>query len=69
MPVMFTEKVHEEFDARVAPAKLTKFAPAMAVMVPAPQVPVCPVGLEITRPAGNVSVKPIAESGVPALLF
>jgi len=38
-PVTFTEKVHEVLWARVAPVKLITLVPAVAVIVPAPQVP------------------------------
>lgn len=41
----------------------------MAVIVPPPQVPVRPLGVEITRPAGRVSLKPTPVSVVVALLF
>ena len=39
------------------------------MIVPAPQVPVRPFGVEITRPAGNVSLKPTPVSAVVVLLF
>src|SRR6478609_5963882 len=38
-------------------------------MVPPPQEPVRPLGVEITRPAGSVSLKPTPVSVVPVLLF
>lgn len=68
VPVTLTENVQEELAAIVPALKLMTFAPAVAVMVPAPQVPVRPLGVEITRPAGSVSVKatPLAAT---VLLF
>ena len=39
------------------------------MIVPPPQVPVRPLGVEITRPAGRVSLKPTPVSVVVALLF
>jgi len=58
MPVTFTAKVQEVEAARVSPVRLIRFVPAVAVIVPVPQEPVRPLGVEITRPAGSVSVKP-----------
>src|ERR1700704_5648251 len=52
MPVTFTAKVHEVLCARVAPVRLITFVPCVAVIVPPPQVPVKPFGVETTRPAG-----------------
>src|SRR5664279_6294683 len=65
--VTLTLKVHEEFAASVPPVRLTLFEAATAVMVPAPHVPMRPFGVETTRPAGNVSVKPTPVSAVAAL--
>src|SRR6478736_6298987 len=45
-------------DLIVPPLRLITFVPAVAVIVPAPQVPVRPFGVETTRPAGSVSLKP-----------
>ena len=56
VPVTFTENVHEPLAAIVPPLRLIEFVPATAVIVPAPQVPVRPFGVEMTRPAGNVSL-------------
>ena len=39
------------------------------MIVPAPQEPVRPFGVEITSPAGNVSLKPTPVSAVVVLLF
>jgi len=58
VPVTFALKVHEALPASVAPVKLMTPDPAVAVIVPPPQLPVRPFGVETTRPAGNVSVKP-----------
>src|SRR5262249_42406630 len=57
VPVTFTENVQDALAAMVPPDKLITFVPAVAVMVPAPQDPVSPFGVEITRPAGSVSLK------------
>jgi len=68
VPVTLTENVQEELAAIVPAVKLMMFVPAVAVSVPAPQLPVTPLGVEITRPAGSVSVKatPLAAT---VLLF
>jgi hypothetical protein len=42
VPVTFTENVHEALAANVPAARLTEPDPAVAVMVPLPQVPVRP---------------------------
>ena len=68
-PVTFTANVHEVDDVSVAPVRLTTLVPAVAVIVPPPQEPVNPFGVETTSPAGNVSVNPTPESVCPALLF
>jgi D-ribose pyranose/furanose isomerase RbsD len=57
VPVTFTENVQELLAAIVPPVRLIEFEPAVAVIVPAPHVPVRPFGVETTRPAGSVSVK------------
>ena len=69
VPVTSTEKVQEVLWARVAPERLMTLVAWVAVMVPPPQVPVRPLGVEITRPAGSVSLKPIPFSVVVVLLF
>jgi hypothetical protein len=58
VPVTFTENVHELLAANVAPDKLITLPPAVAVIVPPPQVPVRPLGVDTTSPAGSVSVNP-----------
>jgi hypothetical protein len=54
--VTFTLNVHAALDASVAPVRPTLPEPAVAVIVPPPQLPVSPLGVATTRPAGNVSV-------------
>ena len=63
----FTAKLQDPFAARVAPARLTLADPALAVIVPPPQLPVRPLGVETFKPTGNESLKPIPVSDVPAL--
>ncbi|HEY2234790.1 MAG TPA: hypothetical protein VGK01_15060, partial [Candidatus Angelobacter sp.] len=67
MPVTFTENVQEALAASDAPDKLITFVPAVAVIVPPPQVPVRPLGVEMTRPAGKVSLNPTPVSVVVVL--
>jgi hypothetical protein len=57
IPVTFTEKVQEELIGRDAPTSDALPEPALAVIVPPPQVPINPFGVEITSPAGRLSVK------------
>ena len=57
-PVTFTTKVQDALAGRVAPVRLMLLDPAVAVMVPPPQLPVSPFGVETTNPAGSVSVNP-----------
>ncbi len=72
VPVTFTLKVQEAVRrkscARQAHAEPE---PATAVIVPPPQEPVRPLGVETTRPAGRVSVKatPVSEMVVFGLLM
>ena len=68
MPVTLTENVQELLAAMVPPLRLITLVPAVAVIVPAPQVPVRPFGVETTRPAGNVSLKATPVTAV-VLLF
>ena len=56
-PVTFTLKVQLVATAIVAPVRLTALDPAVAVMVPPPQVPASPLGVATVIPAGSVSVK------------
>jgi hypothetical protein len=48
----------------VAPVRVRLPAPAVAVMVPPPQLPVRPFGMEISKPEGKASVKPTPVSGM-----
>ena len=66
--VTFTLNVHEAALARVAPDKLTEPEPAAAVIVPPPQVPVRPLGVETIRPAGKLSVNamPVSDTVLAA---
>jgi hypothetical protein len=68
IPVTFTENVQELLAAIVPPLRLIVFVPWVAVMVPPPQVPVRPFGVEITRPAGSVSLNAMPVKPV-GLLF
>jgi hypothetical protein len=69
IPVTFTEKVQELLAAIVPPLRLITLVPAVAVIVPAPHEPVRPFGVEITRPAGRVSLKATPVIAVVVLLF
>jgi hypothetical protein len=62
VPVTFAESVHEEFVARVPPARLSTPDPAIAVATP-PQVLVRALGVATTSPAGKLSVNatPVSE--------
>jgi len=63
IPVTFTENVQELLAAIVPPLRLITLVPAVAVIVPAPQEPVRPFGVETTRPAGSVSLNATPVSG------
>jgi hypothetical protein len=69
MPVTFTKNVQDALAASVAADRLTTLAPAVPVIVPPPQLPVNPLGVETTNPVGNVSVKPTPARLCVALLF
>src|SRR5208282_2794542 len=58
VPVTLTEKLHDALAARVEPDRLTLPDPAVAVIVPPPQLPLRPLGVDTTSPAGNESVNP-----------
>lgn len=68
VPVTLTANVQELLAATVPPERLTAPEPAVAVMVPLPQDPVKPLGVETTIPAGSVSVNATPEADV-VLLF
>src|SRR5260370_27075059 len=65
VPPTFTENVHDPEAASDAPDRLIKLVFCVSVIVPPPHVPVCPLGVAITRPAGSVSLKPMPVSAVP----
>jgi hypothetical protein len=65
-PVTLTLKVQEPLAGIVPPLRIKLPLPATAVNVPAPQLPVRPFGVEITTPAGNVSLKPTPVNAVEA---
>jgi hypothetical protein len=67
LPVTLTLKVHEALSASVAPERLTLPEPALAVIVPPPQLPASPFGVETIRPAGKVSVMPTPVNELVAL--
>ena len=69
VPVTLIENWHWAFCGMVAPAKETEPLPATAVIVPIPQLPARPFGVDTTRPAGRLSVKPIPVRLAVALLF
>jgi hypothetical protein len=71
VPVTFTLNVHDALAASVAPVRLTDEEPAAAVMVPPPQEPVRPFGVETTSPAGRLSVNamPVSERALFGLLI
>ena len=69
IPVTFTENVQELLAAIVPPLRLITFVAWVAVIVPAPQVPVRPFGVEMANPAGSVSLKATPVSAVVVLLF
>ena len=64
LPVTFTAKVHEPATAIVAPESARLLAPALAVIVPPPQLPVRPTGVANNVPVGSGSVKATPESPV-----
>ena len=69
VPVTLTEKVQELLAAIVPPDSVTKPDPAVAVIVPDPHVPVRPLGVETTKPAGNESLKAIPVKAVVVFGF
>lgn len=71
VPVTFTETVHDALSASVPPDKLTDPNPPTAVTVP-PQLPLTPLGVSTTRPAGKESVNATsasATSGMTLICF
>ncbi len=69
VPVTLTEKVQELLAAKEAPERLTMLVACVAVIVPPPQLPVSPFGVETTRPTGKVSLKPTPVRPCVVLLF
>src|SRR5579859_3613914 len=61
VPVTFTANVQLPLAARLAPVRLIAFVPCVAVMVPL-HVVVRPLGVEIIKPAGRVSLKPMPDN-------
>ena len=68
VPVTFTENVQEELAAMVPPVRLITLVFCVAVMVPPPQLPVSPFGVDTTSPAGSVSVKATPVRAIALLL-
>lgn len=66
-PSTLTENVQLPPAASIAPERLTVEEPAKAVIVPPPQLPVRPLGLETIKPAGRLSVKAMPVRVVPVL--
>ncbi len=64
--VTLTEKVQLPMAVRLPPLRMIVPDPAVAVIVP-PQLPFSPLGVEITRPGGSVSVKPMPVNAVEVL--
>src|SRR6202034_4786806 len=56
VPVTLLQTAPDPRAANAAPASLTLPNPAVAVIVPVPQVPAKPFGVAITKPAGSESV-------------
>ena len=69
IPVTFTESVHELLCAKFAPLRLITLVPCVAVSVPQPHIPLSPLGVETTSPAGSVSVNATPERLCVVLLF
>lgn len=67
--VTFIENVQELLAAIVPPERLMVPPPAVAAIVPLPQVPVRPFGVETTSPAGSVSLNATPVSAVVMLGF
>ena len=68
-PVTFTLNVQELLAAIVPPERLIVPEPATAVIVPLPQVPVRPFGVETTRPPGKVSLNATPVAPVVVFVF
>src|SRR5215471_3768570 len=66
VPVTFTEKLHDPLVPRVPPERLTLPDPAVAAIVPAPQLPVTPFGVATTSPVGSASLNATPLRVLPA---
>lgn len=62
VPLTVTLNVQELLTPIVAPESVTLLEPAVAVMVPPPQVPFKPLGVARISPGGNESLKPTPVS-------
>jgi len=69
MAATFMKNLHDELAVSVAPVRLTLLDPVVAAMVPPPQVPVNPLGVATSKPAGSISVKPTPLREEPVLGF
>src|SRR5215471_21432269 len=69
VPVTLTLNVHELLAAMVPPDRLITFVFCAAVIVPAPQEPLKPLGVAMISPAGNVSLKPMPDKPTVVLLL
>ena len=65
-PVTLTLKMQLTLAASAAPVRETVPDPATALIMPPPQLPVSPLGVETTKPEGRVSVKLMPDSAVVA---
>src|SRR5262245_38115558 len=63
LPVTFALNVHEPPTASVPPLRLIELEPAVAVIVPPPQLPVNPFGVLTTTPVGKVSMNATPFNG------
>ena len=67
----FTENVHEEPGGKVAPERLIRFEPARAEIIPPPQLPVKPFGVETSSPSSVLLkvIPVIADTGSGLLIM
>jgi hypothetical protein len=63
VPVTFTENMHVSPAISDAPVSVTAVAFGAAAIVPPSQLPLKPLGVDTTTPAGNVSANAIPVSG------
>jgi hypothetical protein len=69
VPVTLTANMQFPLAASVPPESDTLLEPIVAVITPAPHVPVRPFGEAITRPAGKLSVKLTPARALPVFGF